>query len=124
MQRIAEPHTPIFPPRFQALSESGGVGEIGLYARLGSSVVSALLGLEGIELPIRSVQLYLKKDINSRYRCSAVFEATDARAARVVRLLLSRGMNGNFSVQDSSIFVENTDISEAELITLFQSFIS
>ena len=103
LQRIAEPHTPIFPPRFQALSE---------------------LGLEGIELPIRSVQLYLKKDINSRYRCSAVFEATDARAARVVRLLLSRGMNGNFSVQDSSIFVENTDISEAELITLFQSFIS
>lgn len=124
LQRIAEPHTPIFPPRFQALSESGGVGEIGLYARLGSSVVSALLGLEGIELPMRSIQLYLKKDINSRYRCSAVFEATDARAARVVRLLLSRGMNGNFSVQDSSIFVENTDISEAELITLFQSFIS
>ncbi|AIW88589.1 MULTISPECIES: hypothetical protein [unclassified Treponema] len=124
LQRIAEPQPPIFPPRFQALSEAGRVGEIGLYARSGGSVVSALLGLEDIELPIRSIELYLKRDINSMYRCSAVFEAIDARAALVVRLLLSHGLNGAFSVQDSSIFVENADITETELITMLQGITS
>ena len=124
LQRIAEPQPPIFPPRFQALSEAGRVGEIGLYARSGGSVVSALLGLEDIELPIRSIELYLKRDINSMYRCSAVFEATDARAALVVRLLLSHGLNGDFSVQDSSIFVENADITETELITMLRGITS
>ena len=124
LQRIAEPQTPLFPSRFQALTKSDCMGEIGLYARSGSFVVSVLLGLEDIELPIRSIELYLKKGINSVYRCSAVFEATNPRAALIVRLLLSHSMNGEFSVQDSSIFVENADISEAELITLFRSFIS
>jgi len=119
-QRIAEPHVPVFPPRFQALSESGGVGEIGLYTRSGNSAASALLGLEGIELPIRSIELYLKKDIDSIYRCSAVFELTDARAAFVVKLLLSHSMSGDFSVQDSSIFIENADITETELIKMLR----
>ena len=123
LQRIAEPQPSVFPPRFQALNESGGTGELGLYARSGSAV-SALLDLEDIELPIRSIELYLKKDSGSMYRCSAVFEATNPRAALVLRLLLSHSMNGDFSIQDSSIFVENADISEAELITLFHSLIS
>ena len=83
-----------------------------------------MLGLEDIELPIRSIELYLKKDINSMYRCSAIFEATDARAALVVRLLLSHGLNGDFSVQDSSIFVENADITETELITMLRGITS
>ena len=123
LQQIAEPHSPIFPPRFQVLCESGRVGEIGLYAPSGSSVVSVLLGLEDIKLPIRSIELYLKKDSNSMYRCSAVFEATDTRSAVVLKLLLSHGIKGEFSVQDSSVFVKNADISETELITLLRSSI-
>ena len=123
LQRIAEPHYPLFPPRFQALSEAGGVGEIGLYARSGSRIVAALLGLEDIELPIRSIELYLKKNADSVYRCSAVFETTDVRTAFVVKLLLSRGMSGNFSVQDSSVFVENADITETELIKMLKPII-
>lgn len=124
LQRIAEPHPPIFPPRFQVFSESSGEGEIGLYTRAGSSVVSALLGLEDIELPIHSIELYLKKDSNSLYHCSAVFEATDARAALIVKLLLSHGMNGDFSIQDSSVFIENADITETELVNMLQGIIA
>ena len=121
LQRIAEPHLPVFPPRFQALSEAGGVGEIGLYTRSGSRIAAALLGLEDIELPIRSIELYLKKNADSVYRCSAVFETTDVRTALVVRLLLSHGMNGDFSVQGSSVFVENADITETEFIKMLES---
>ena len=124
LQRIAEPHQPVFPPRFQALGESGSTDTIGLYTRSGSHLAAALLGLEDIELPIKSIELYLKKNTDSVYRCSAVFETTDVRTALVGRLLLSHSLNGDFSVQDSSIFVENADISEAELISLFRSFIS
>nr|WP_252722316.1 hypothetical protein [Treponema medium] len=123
LQRIAEPHRPVFPPRFQALTELSGVGEIGLYARSGNRIAATLLGLEDIELPIRSIELYLKKDIDALYRCSAMFEATDARAALVVRLLLSHGINGDFSVQDSSVFVENADITETELIRMLKPII-
>ena len=123
LQRIAEPHQPVFPPRFQALGESGSTDTIGLYTRSGNRVAAALLGLEGIELPIRSIELYLKKDSDSTYRCSAVFEATDTRAALVVRLLLSRVIDGDFSVQDASVFVENADISEAELIKMLKPII-
>lgn len=121
LQRIAEPHLPVFPPRFQALSETGGVGEIGLYARSGNLIAAALLDLEDIELPIRSIELYLKKNADSIYRCSAVFETTDVRTALVVRLLLSHGMNGDFSVQGSSVFVENADITETEFIKMLES---
>ena len=117
-QRIANPHSPVFPPRFQALSDSVSVGEIGLYARSGSSAASALLGLDDIELPIRSIEFYLKKDMDSMYRCSAVFEANNPRAASVVRLLLNQGMSGDFSIQDASVFVENADITETELIEM------
>ena len=123
LQRIAEPHLPVFPPRFQALSEAGGVGEIGLYTRSGSRIAAALLGLEDIELPIRSIELYLKKNADSVYRCSAVFETTDVRTALVGRLLLSHSLNGDFSVQDSSIFVENADITEAEFIKMLEHII-
>lgn len=122
--RIAEPHFPVFSPRFQALSESGEANEIGLYTRSGSRIAAALLGLEDIELPIRSIELYLKKDINSIYRCSAVFEATDTRAALVIQLLLRHSINGEFSVQDSSIFVKNADITETELIKMLEHIIS
>lgn len=124
LQRIAEPHPPMFSPRFQAFSESSGAGEIGLYTRAGSAVVSALLELEDIELPIRSIELYLKKDSNSLYHCSAVFEATDARAALIVKLLLSHGMNGVFSIQDSFVFIENADITETELVNMLQRITS
>ena len=120
LQRIAEPHQPVFPPRFQALGESGSTDTIGLYTRLGNRLATSLFGLEDIELPIRSIELYLKKDSDSTYRCSAVFEATDTRAALVVRLLLSRVIDGDFSVQDASVFVENADISEAELIKMLR----
>lgn len=123
LQRIAEPHLPVFPPRFQVLSEAGGVGEIGLYTRSGSRIAAALLGLEDIELPIRSIELYLKKNADSVYRCSAVFETTDVRTALVGRLLLSHSLNGDFSVQDSSIFVENADITEAEFIKMLEHII-
>lgn len=123
LQRIAEPHLPVFPPRFQALSEAGGVGEIGLYTHSGSRIAAALLGLEDIELPIRSIELYLKKNADSVYRCSAVFETTDVRTALVGRLLLSHSLNGDFSVQDSSIFVENADITEAEFIKMLEHII-
>ena len=120
LQRIAEPHQPVFPPRFQALGESGSTDTIGLYTRSGSHLAAALFGLEGIELPIRSIELYLKKNTGSVYRCSAVFETTDVRTALVVKLLLSCGMSGDFSVQDASVFVENADITEAELIKMLQ----
>ena len=123
LQRIAEPHQPVFPPRFQALGESGSTDTIGLYTRLGNRLATLLFGLEDIELPIRSIELYLKKDSDSTYRCSAVFEATDTRAALVVRLLLSRVIDGDFSVQDASVFVENADISEAELIKMLKPII-
>lgn len=123
LQRIAEPHQPVFPPRFQALGESGSTDTIGLYTRLGNRLATSLFGLEDIELPIRSIELYLKKDSDSTYRCSAVFEATDTRAALVVRLLLSRVIDGDFSVQDASVFVENADISEAELIKMLKPII-
>ena len=120
LQRIAEPHQPVFPPRFQALGESGSTDTIGLYTRSGSHLAAALLGLEDIELPIKSIELYLKKNTDSVYRCSAVFETTDVRTALVGRLLLSHSLNGDFSVQDSSIFVENADITETELIKMLQ----
>lgn len=123
LQRIAEPHQPVFPPRFQALGESGSTDTIGLYTRLGNRLATSLFGLEDIELPIRSIELYLKKVSDSTYRCSAVFEATDTRAALVVRLLLSRVIDGDFSVQDASVFVENADISEAELIKMLKPII-
>ena len=123
LQRIAEPHQPVFPPRFQALGESGSTDTIGLYTRLGNRLATSLFGLEDIELPVRSIELYLKKDSDSTYRCSAVFEATDTRAALVVRLLLSRVIDGDFSVQDSSVCVENADISEAELIKILKPII-
>ncbi len=123
LQRIAEPHQPVFPPRFQALGESGSTDTIGLYTRSGNRLATSLFGLEDIELPIRSIELYLKKDSDSTYRCSAVFEATDTRAALVVRLLLSRVIDGDFSVQDASVFVENADISEAELIKMLKPII-
>ena len=123
LQRIAEPHQPVFPPRFQALGESGSTDTIGLYTRLGNRLATSLFGLEDIELPVRSIELYLKKDSDSTYRCSAVFEATDTRAALVVRLLLSRVIDGDFSVQDASVFVENADISEAELIKMLKPII-
>ena len=123
LQRIAEPHQPVFPPRFQALGESGSTDTIGLYTRSGNRLATSLFGLEDIELPIRSIELYLKKDSDSTYRCSAVFEATDTRAALVVRLLLSRVIDGDFSVQDTSVFVENADISEAELIKMLKPII-
>ena len=123
LQRIAEPHQPVFPPQFQALGESGSTDTIGLYTRLGNRLSTSLFGLEDIELPIRSIELYLKKDSDSTYRCSAVFEATDTRAALVVRLLLSRVIDGDFSVQDASVFVENADISEAELIKMLKPII-
>ena len=123
LQRIAEPHQPVFPPRFQALGESGSTDTIGLYTRLGNRLATSLFGLEDIELPIRSIELYLKKDSDSTYRCSAVFEATDTRAALVVRLLLSRVIDGDFSVQDASVFVDNADISEAELIKMLKPII-
>ena len=114
----------MYSPRLQAFSESSGAGEIGLYTRAGSAVVSALLELEDIELPIRSIELYLKKDSNSLYHCSAVFEATDARAALIVKLLLSHGMNGVFSIQDSFVFIENADITETELVNMLQRITS
>ena len=120
LQHIADPHPPIFPPRFQALPESGSIGEIGLYTRSGSLLITAMLGLDGVDLPIRSIELYLKKNIDSVYQCSAAFEAVDARSALVIRLLLSRSMAGEFSVQGSSVFVENADITEKELIKLLQ----
>ena len=123
LQRIAEPHQPVFPPRFQALGESGSTDTIGLYTRLGNRLATSLFGLEDIELPIRSIELYLKKDSDSTYRCSAVFEATDTRAALVVRLLLSRVIDGDFAVQDASGFVENADSSEAELIKMLKPII-
>ena len=123
LQRIAEPHQPVFPPRFQALGESGSTDTIGLYTRLGNRLATSLFGVEDIELPIRSIELYLKKDSDSTYRCSAVFEATDTRAALVVRLLLSRVIDGDFSVQDASVFIENADISEAELIKMLKPII-
>ena len=123
LQRIAEPHQPVFPPRFQALGESGSTDTIGLYTRSGNCVAAALLGLEGIELPIRSIELYLKKNTDSVYRCSAVFETTDVRTALVVKLLLSRVMDGDFSVQDASVFVENADITETELIKMLEPII-
>ena len=123
LQQIAEPHQPVFPPRFQVLGEAGDTDTIGLYTRSGNRVAAALLGLEDIELPIRSIELYLKKNTDSAYRCSAVFETTDVRTALVVKLLLSRGISGTFSVQDSSVCVENADISEAELIKMLKPII-
>ncbi len=123
LQRIAEPHQPVFSPRFQALGESGSTDTIGLYTRSGNRVAAALLGLEGIELPIRSIELYLKKNTDSVYRCFAVFETTDVRTALVVKLLLSRVMDGDFSVQDASVFVENADITETELIKILEPII-
>ena len=123
LQRIAEPHQPVFPPRFQALGESGSTDTIGLYTRSGSHLAATLFGLEGIELPIRSIELYLKKNTGSVYRCSAVFETTDVRTALVVKLLLSCGMSGDFSVQDASVFVENADITETELIKILEPII-
>ena len=123
LQRVTTPELPVFPPRFQTLIESGGAGAIGLYARSGSRAAAALFNLQDIELPIRSIELYLiKKDIDSVYRYSAVFEAVNTRAALVLRMLLGATLQGTFSVQDAFIFVENADISEAELITLFHSF--
>ena len=123
LQQIAEPHQPVFPPRFQVLGEAGDTDTISLYTRSGNRVAAALLGLEGIELPIRSIELYLKKNTDSIYRCSAVFETTDVRTALVVKLLLSRGISGTFSVQDASVCVENADISEAELIKMLKPII-
>ena len=123
LQQIAEPHQPVFPPRFQVLGEAGDTDTIGLYTCSGNRVAAALLGLEGIELPIRSIELYLKKNTDSIYRCSAVFETTDVRTALVVKLLLSRGISGTFSVQDYSVCVENADISEAELIKMLKPII-
>nr|WP_298680039.1 hypothetical protein [uncultured Treponema sp.] len=123
LQRIAEPHQPVFPPRFQVLGEAGRTDTIGLYTRSGNRVAAALLGLDGIELPIRSIELYLKKNSDSIYRCFAVLEATDTRTALVVRLLLSRVMDGDFSVQDASVFVENADITEIELIKMLEHII-
>ena len=120
LQRIAEPQQPVFPPRFQALIESGESNEIGLYARSGSHAATALFDLQDIELPIRSIELYLKKASDTSYRYSAVFEAVNKKAALVLRILLGNMISGTLSVQDTSIFIENADISEAELIKLLQ----
>ena len=122
--RMSEPRQPVFPVRFQTMIESGGAGEISIYAPSGSRVIVALFGLQDIELPIRSIELYLKKNADAVYRYSAVFEVANPRAAVVLRALLGAVLNGSLSVQDSSIFVENADISETELISLFRSFIS
>lgn len=124
LQRVSEPRQPVFPVRFQTLVDAGGEGEIGVYAPSGSRVAAALFGLQDIALPVRSIALYLKKNTDASYRYSAVFEAVNTRAALVLRALLGAVLKGTLSVQDASIFVENADISEAELISLFRSFIS
>ena len=123
LQRIAAPQQPVFPPRFQALIESGLQGSIGLYARSGSKTAAALFGLQDIELPIRSIELYLKKNTEAAeesYRYSAVFEAANIRAAFILKTLIGNLITGALSVQGTSIFAENADINETELITLLQ----
>lgn len=119
LQRVSNPEQPVFPPRFQTLAETGGKGEIGLYARSGSAVAAQLFGMEDIELPVRSIELYLK-NTGSSYHYSAVFEAVNARAASVLRMLLGAVLAGTFSIQETSVFVENADISEAELVELLR----
>ena len=123
LQRIVVLREPVFPLRFRTLVEIGGEGEIGLYARSGSRVASVLFGLQDMELPIRSIEVYLKKHTDVSYRYSAVFEAVNVRAASILKRLLGTVLKGTFYVQESSVFVENADISEAELIALFRSVV-
>ena len=122
--RLSEPKQPAFPDRFQTMVEAGGTGEIGIYAPSGSRIISALFGLQDIDLPLRSIELYLKKNTDTTYRYAAIFDVVNARAAVVLRTLLGTVLKGTLSVQGSSIFVENADISEVELISLFRSLIS
>ena len=122
LQRIAEPQMPVVPPRFQTLAETGEADTIAVYIPSGSRTADSLFGLQDIELPIQSAQLYLKKQSgSSAYWASAVFEASNTRAALVLRVLLGAVLKGHFSVQGASVFVENADISETELIQLLQS---
>ena len=124
LQRIAKPQMPALPPRFQILAEIGEADTIGVYIPSGSQAAATLFGLQDIELPIQSAQLYLKKQPrSSAYQASAVFEASNTRAALILRVLLGAVLKGHFSVQETSVFVENADISETELIQLLQSII-
>ena len=122
LQRISVPQSPAFPLRFQTLIENGTAGEAGVYVRSGYRIASHMLGLQDIELPIQSIELYLKKESEKTYRYSAVFEATNARTALILRVLIGNVMTGKLSVQGSSLFIENADISEMELIKLLRSF--
>mgnify|MGYP000535113284 CR=1 FL=1 len=90
-----------------------------------SDIPAVLCGVKDIIVVVKNGKLLiLKKNTDASYRYSAVFEAVNARAALVLRALLGAVLKGTLSVQDASIFVENADISEAELISLFRSFIS
>lgn len=119
LYRIIHPQNPVFPARFQSLLDGGG--EIGLYARSGSLAAGAVLGMQGIELPLQSIELYLKKGADSTYHYSAVFKAPHARAALVLKMLISTVLHGTVSVQDAAVFVDSGSISEAELVALFQT---
>lgn len=122
LYRIAHPQIPVFPSRFQRLLTVGETGEIGLYARSARCVAAFLFGLQDIELPIKSIELYLKKNTDSAYLYSAVFETTHNRVAAVLKILLRNALHGTVSVQDASVFVEDASISEAELLTFFHAF--
>lgn len=120
LQRVATPHLPMFPLRFQTLAETEGTNTIGLYAPSGIDAAAALFGLQDITLPVRSIEFYLHKHTDASYRYSAVFETGDSRIATALKLLLGAVLKGAISVQGSSVFVENADISEVALIQLLQ----
>ena len=126
LRRITEPQQPSFPPRFDALQAHNGAGEahaeIGVYIRSAQRITAELAGLEGIELPVRSIEFYLRKDAGTTYRYSAVFETVNARTAGALRLWIGSMLSGTLSIDGSSLVVKDAGITEERLIDLFRSF--
>jgi len=126
LQRITEAQQPAFPARFESLLSRDGAGEthaeIGVYIRSAHRIIAELAGLEDIELPVRSIEFYLRKAAGTTYRYSAVFETVNARTAAVLRLWVGSMLTGTLSIDGSALVMQDAEITEERLIDLLRSF--